>query len=396
MKKIGNVLLDIVIVIVVIAALAVSVMVISSKATGVPNIMGYSPVSVLTDSMVPEFYAGDLIIIKTCDPMTLKKDDIVTYKEVINNVEILNTHRIIEEPVLEAGGWMSYKTKGDNIDQTDIMPVYSDQIVGKYIDKRIPKIGKAVDFAKTQNGILVIFVIPLTLLFLWQLYKFIMLLAEGRKDKAVEAVASTIEEEKQKAVEEALAEQEAELERIKQQAVEEYLAAQKAANEPEKEDSPAPPVEAADSDKKKLTDEAEPEEENSAEEEDEAPEEPIEDEEAEPETDNSDEEGEEVPEESAEDEQVTEDEKSEPPTEEEPDAENTDEEEAESVPEADDAELEAEDPDEEGEEVPEESEKNEQAVEDEELESPAEEEQIPEKTVEEKEDESEKAETPQE
>ncbi|MEI6578528.1 MAG: signal peptidase I, partial [Eubacteriales bacterium] len=103
MKKIGNILLDILIVIVVLLALAMSVMVISSKASGVPNVLGYSPVTVLTDSMEPTFKVGDLILIKQADIQNLKVGDVITYKEVINNVEILNTHRIMEVVVDENG-----------------------------------------------------------------------------------------------------------------------------------------------------------------------------------------------------------------------------------------------------------------------------------------------------
>lgn len=197
MKKIGNIFLDILIVLVVVAALTISVMVITSKATGVANVFGYSPVSVLTDSMEPTFNTGDLIIIKQIDTDNLKKDDIVTYKEVINEVEVLNTHRIIERYV-EPNGFINYVTQGDNVPQRDIMPIYPDQIVGQYIDIKIPYLGKAIDFVKTQNGILICFVIPLALLFIWQLYKFIMLLAESRKEKEIEAVTSSLEEEKKK------------------------------------------------------------------------------------------------------------------------------------------------------------------------------------------------------
>jgi signal peptidase I len=64
MKKVRNILADILIVLVVIVSLTMSVLVISSRSTGVPNLLGYSLVSVLSDSMSGTFEEGDLIIIK--------------------------------------------------------------------------------------------------------------------------------------------------------------------------------------------------------------------------------------------------------------------------------------------------------------------------------------------
>lgn len=251
MKKIGNIILNILVVFVVVLSLSMSVMVISSKATGVPNIFGYSPVTVQTDSMVPEFNPGDLLIVKKCEDNTkLNVGDIITYKFVLNDRQALNTHRIIE--VIHAGELIKYKTKGDNEDQEDINAVISLDVVGEYTGTKLAGMGKAIDFLKTQNGIFLFFVLPLALLFIWQLYKFIMLLAENKKDKAIEAVTSSLEEEKEKAIEEYKAQQIAQeeaakaaeaaavlsvddIEREKQKAIEEYKAQQKAQEEAAKE-----------------------------------------------------------------------------------------------------------------------------------------------------------------
>ncbi len=205
MKKVGNVLLDILIVTVVIFALAMSVMVISSKASGVPNVFGYSPVTVQSDSMVPTFNVGDLLIIKQTNPDELKVGDVITFKELKDGYEILNTHRISE--IVLDGSLTAYVTKGDHEDEHDIAPVRQNEIVGRWTEKRVPALGKAMDFVKTQTGIMICFVIPLALLFIWQLYKFIMLLAENKKQKAVEQVTVNIEAEKQKAIDEYIAQQ---------------------------------------------------------------------------------------------------------------------------------------------------------------------------------------------
>lgn len=56
----------------------------------VANVAGFTPMIVKSDSMAPTFYAGDLIIVKKCDPQTLKEGDIITFHTIINNEYALN------------------------------------------------------------------------------------------------------------------------------------------------------------------------------------------------------------------------------------------------------------------------------------------------------------------
>ena len=45
----------------------------------VPNVGGVLPLIVLTDSMVPEIYGGDLIICKTAEAEDIKENDVIFY-----------------------------------------------------------------------------------------------------------------------------------------------------------------------------------------------------------------------------------------------------------------------------------------------------------------------------
>ena len=47
----------------------------------VPNILGYKPFIVLSGSMETEIRVGDMIITKMIDPKTLKKDDVIAFRE---------------------------------------------------------------------------------------------------------------------------------------------------------------------------------------------------------------------------------------------------------------------------------------------------------------------------
>ena len=102
MKKVIKRIVNIVIDIIVILILAVSVLIVTlsltSKSSGVPNIFGIAPLSVLTGSMEDTINTGDLIFCEVTDDPSYeyKKGDIVTFYKNINGNSELNTHRIVE------------------------------------------------------------------------------------------------------------------------------------------------------------------------------------------------------------------------------------------------------------------------------------------------------------
>ena len=210
LKVLGNIL--------VFAFLAVAVVVMASVLTaqknrGIPQIFGYSMMNIKTDSMEPTIKEGDLIIIsRKGDFNKLKVNDVITFTTIFEDMPIDKTHRIVEigKGKLDA---VTYITKGDKPNlEKDLDPVYADQVIGVWNNVRVPRLGTVMEFLKTQLGIMLCVILPLTILFIWQLYKFIMLIAENKKQKALAEVSADIEAEKQKAVEEYIAQQKAEQE----------------------------------------------------------------------------------------------------------------------------------------------------------------------------------------
>lgn len=189
LKKILNVVFDIVLIFIMVVAIFITVMTFSSKASnnGVANLFGYSPFAVQSDSMVPTFKKGDMIISKTkdFDPVNLKVGDIITfYSEDSEKNLFINSHRIVKvEPYDETNSYVFYTTRGDAYDYDDIEPVGSSNVIGVYTGTRIPFIGSIMDFLQTQTGFLVCVLIPLALLFIWQLYKLFTILIENKKVK---------------------------------------------------------------------------------------------------------------------------------------------------------------------------------------------------------------------
>jgi signal peptidase len=171
-------------VIILLAALYAFTTLATRDNTKVANVAGYTPMIVKTGSMSPEFEEGDLILIRTCDPSSLKVGDIITFHTIIQNEYALNTHRIVE--INENAGVRSYVTKGDANEISDTHVIADGDIVGKYVAK-VPKIGKVMDVLSSSTGFLVIIVLPMVLFFIYQVYHLIMVSISLKRAMAVEA-----------------------------------------------------------------------------------------------------------------------------------------------------------------------------------------------------------------
>ena len=206
MKKALKIILDVLAWVLLILALLVTLIVFAAgKNNGVANIFGFTPLTVESDSMSPTFKKDDLIITKKIkDLYDLKEGDVITFYTIIDGRRALNTHRIVE--VNKTDSSISFVTRGDNNSIDDSIPVNAVDIVGKWTGARLKGFGKAMDFLRTKKGFFICIIIPLALFFLFELYKFIVVLIDAKK--------SDITEEDE--------------EEIKRKAVEEYIAAQKA------------------------------------------------------------------------------------------------------------------------------------------------------------------------
>lgn len=208
MKKVLSVVVDILAWILLIFAFLITVMVFGSgKNNGVPTLLGYSPMSVQSDSMSPTFKEGDLIVVKKVDDLySLKKDDVITFYTIIDGQRVINTHRIVE--ISEEDNTKRFITKGDNNQIDDETPVSASDIIGKWTGTKVKGLGKFIDFVTTKKGFFICVLIPIAIFFIFELYKFITVLIEAK---------NTLSEEDE--------------EEIKRKAVEEYLAKEKAAKE---------------------------------------------------------------------------------------------------------------------------------------------------------------------
>ena len=205
MKKAIKIVTNVLAWTVLILALLVTVMVFSSsRNNGVANLFGMIPMTVESDSMLPTFAQGDLIICKQVDDLNaLKENDVITFWTIIDGKKVKNTHRIVE--IVNTDGVRSFITRGDNNSIDDDIPVYAGDLIGKWTDVRLAGVGKAVNFLRTKTGFFICILLPMALFFLFELYKFIVTLIEIKRPAAEPALDE--EEIKRRAIEEYLAQQ---------------------------------------------------------------------------------------------------------------------------------------------------------------------------------------------
>ena len=128
----------------------------------VPGIGGYSPMIVLTDSMLPEISSGDLIIAKKIDPKEVKVGDVISFFDPAGNGSSVVTHRVIE--IVEENGVTKWRTRGDNNNTEDRVLVPFENLVGIWQGARIAGGGNVAMFLQTTPGLIICVVCPVVLL----------------------------------------------------------------------------------------------------------------------------------------------------------------------------------------------------------------------------------------
>ncbi len=129
LSKIFNILIPILFIIIVLNIL-------TSKSDKLFEMIGYRTYTVLSGSMEPEFYPGDMVVTKHKNKTDINVNDIITFRD---NDGVVITHRIIEETP------NGYITKGDNNNVEDKDVIKDENIIGE-VKFSIPKLGYLNDF----------------------------------------------------------------------------------------------------------------------------------------------------------------------------------------------------------------------------------------------------------
>ncbi len=238
-KKIVNIVIMTIEIIVIIACIAMSITIIVGSKTETEALgEGYNITAVLTDSMegtltdeyeIGSFDAGDLLIIQKLSDDEIKNlqvGDVATYLGRVGGELQLITHRIIKIERDEEHDLTFLYTLGDKQrtgDETNDLALAikypSGNMQGKVL-KVIPKVGKVVHWFQDSDNFLWSVVIPLAVLLAYNIYLFVRMIVEYKIKKT--------KEEGQLAVEAIKAQSAIDEEEIKRKAIEEFLAQQKA------------------------------------------------------------------------------------------------------------------------------------------------------------------------
>lgn len=138
--------------------------IVTNKASDkLPDIFGYKLLIELSDSMYSEIATGDLVIIKDIDPLDVKKDDVLSFRDKNN---LIITHRVTN--IIRNDGEVLFETKGDNNTSKDIDLVEANQVEGIMICS-IRKLGYVFSFLSTTIGKIVVILIAV-IIFLISLF----------------------------------------------------------------------------------------------------------------------------------------------------------------------------------------------------------------------------------
>lgn len=152
MKKIGRLIQSIVMTLLALIVAANCMLLVKRLVykEELPTLFGYAIVTVLSGSMEPEFFPGDLLVVHAQEPYRV--GEIVTYQAQGTFV----THRIVG---LDGENFL---TQGDANNAPDGQPVSQSQIHGK-VRLIIPGVGNIVLFFKSTLGTLVLIILFLAL-----------------------------------------------------------------------------------------------------------------------------------------------------------------------------------------------------------------------------------------
>ena len=138
---------------------------------------------VLSGSMLPTIKVKDIVVTKKIAEERLEVGDIITFISPDTRFGGISvTHRIIDKIYDESQGIYIYRTKGDNNNVADSVPVPNTNILGKVILK-IPKLGYIQDILSSKAGLIILVLLPCLAILSYDIMKIFKKM--GQKTKLI-------------------------------------------------------------------------------------------------------------------------------------------------------------------------------------------------------------------
>lgn len=179
-NKAVKIIVNVLVCIVIILATCITLITISSQKNGYFRIFKSIPLTMKDSSMEPTIKKGSLIITKEYKNNDIKEGDVISYRSIDkNNTLEIKTGRV--KTIITVNEQTTYITEFDNKEYTDSEQVNSKNVISIWNGKKVSTLGSIIDFLNTKVGFFICIIVPLALLFIYQLYKFIMLVIDYRK-----------------------------------------------------------------------------------------------------------------------------------------------------------------------------------------------------------------------
>lgn len=179
-NKAVKIIVNVLVCIVIILATCITLITISSQKNGYFRIFKSIPLTIKDSSMQPTIKKGSLIITKEYKNNDIKEGDVISYRSIDkNNTLEIKTGRV--KTIITVNEQTTYITEFDNKEYTDSEQVNSKNVISIWNGKKVSTLGSIIDFLNTKVGFFICIIVPLALLFIYQLYKFIMLVIDYRK-----------------------------------------------------------------------------------------------------------------------------------------------------------------------------------------------------------------------
>lgn len=179
-NKAVKIIVNVLVCIVIILATCITLITISSQKNGYFRIFKSIPLTMKDSSMEPTIKKGSLIITKEYKNNDIKEGDVISYRSIDkNNTLEIKTGRV--KTIITVNEQTTYITEFDNKEYTDSEQVNSKNVISIWNGKKVSTLGSIIDFLNTKVGFFICIIVPLALLFIYQLYKFIMLVIDYKK-----------------------------------------------------------------------------------------------------------------------------------------------------------------------------------------------------------------------
>ncbi|MBE5866720.1 MAG: signal peptidase I [Lachnospiraceae bacterium] len=201
MKKIWNTIKDVLAIVVMLLAVFIMIFTVISVNMFDQNhrsIFGVKAFIVKSDSMsATDFHAGDIALIKECDPAEIKEGDIIAYiSENSSNYGETVTHKV-RRLTTDIAGNPGFITYGTTTDTDDEGVVTYENVLGRYTG-HIPKLGTFFMFLKTTPGYICGICIPFMVIILYEVISCMRHFKAYRQEQLseIQAERKKLEEEK--------------------------------------------------------------------------------------------------------------------------------------------------------------------------------------------------------